>query len=110
MRHRAPVAEMTVYCTVAPGVAEDVLAELAMVSPCTATVAAQRASVPPAGQFVPAVADVIVLVRILLPVSGLSTVTVKVMVAVAPAARFPVQVRFGLVYDTVPAVAAALPL
>ena len=101
---------MIVYWTVVPGVVEAVLAVLVMVSPCTATVAVQRASVLPAKQLVPEVAEVIVLVRILLPVSGLLTVTEKVMVAVAPAARFPVQVRFGLANETVPAVAAALPL
>ena len=89
---------------------EAVLAVLVMVRPCTVTVAVQRASAPPAGQLVPEVADVIVLARILLPVSGLLTVTEKVMVAVAPAARFPVQVRFGLANDTLPAVAAASPL
>ena len=49
-----------------------------------------------AGQLCLAVAEVTVLARILLPVSGLFTVTVKVMVAAAPTARFPVQVRFGL--------------
>ena len=49
-----------------------------------------------AGQLLPAVAEVIVLARILLPVSGLFTVTENVIVAAAPAARFPVQVRFGL--------------
>ena len=86
-----------VYCTVAPGVVEAVLAVLAMVRPCTVTVAVQRASALPAKQLVPAVAEVIVLARILFPVSGLFTVTEKVMVAVAPAARLPVQVRFGLV-------------
>ena len=48
--------------------------------------------------------------RILFPVSGLFTVTENVMVAVAPTARFPVQVRFGLAYDSVPAVAVASPL
>ena len=37
------------------------------------------------------------LARIPLPVSGFLTVTENVMVAAAPAARFPVQVRFGLV-------------
>ena len=87
---------MIVYCTVAPGVVEAVLAVLVMVRPCTLTVAVQRASVLPAKQLLPEVADVIVLARILFPVSGLLTVTENVMVAVAPAARFPVQVRFGL--------------
>ena len=47
------------------------------------------------------------LARILFPVSGLFTVTENVIVAAAPTARFPVQVRFGLANKTVPAVAAA---
>ena len=62
----------------------------------TVTVLVHRASVLPAGQLLPGVAEVIVLTRILSPVSGLLTVTEKVMVADAPTARFPVQVRFGL--------------
>ena len=64
----------------------------------------------PAAQLLPAVAEVIVLARTLLPVSGLLTVTENVIVAVAPTARFPVQVRFGLAYETLPAVAVASPL
>ncbi len=51
---------------------------------------------PAAGQLFPVASEVMVLVRLLSPVSGWSTVTVKVMVAAAPGARFPVQVRFGL--------------
>ena len=39
--------------------------------------------------------------------SGLFTVTENVIVADAPAARFPVQVRFGLEKARLPAVAAA---
>ncbi len=58
----------------------------------------------------PAVVEVIVLVSTWLPVSGLLMVTEKVMVAEAPAARLPVQVRLGLMYDTVPDVVAASPL
>ena len=73
----------------------------------TVTVAVQRGSVPPAGQLFPAAAEVMVLVRDLSPVSGLLTVTVKVMVAAAPGARSPVQVRLGLVKVTDPAVAVA---
>ena len=69
-----------------------------------------RGSVPPAGQLLPAVADVTALVISLSPVSGLFTVTENVIVAAAPTARFPVQVRFGLANDTLPAVADALPL
>ena len=60
------------------------------------TLVAHRVSVLPLAQLLPAVAEVIVLARTLFPVSGLFTVTENVMVAVAPAARFPVQVRFGL--------------
>ena len=41
------------------------------------------------------------------PVSGLLTVTEKVIVTVAPTARFPVQVRFGLANVTPPPVADA---
>ena len=41
------------------------------------------------------------------PVSGLFTVTVKVITAVAPGARSPVQVSTGLANDSVPAVAVA---
>ena len=73
-------------------------ADTAIVRPGTSTVTVEvhRASVPPAGQLLPAVADVTVLARTLSPVSGLFTVTENVMVADAPTARFPVQVRFGL--------------
>ena len=46
--------------------------------------------------MLPAVAEVTVLARIPLPVSGLFTVTENVIVADAPTARFPVQVRLGL--------------
>ena len=62
----------------------------------TVTVFAHRVSALPLGQLLPAVAEVIVVARILSPVSGLFTVTENVIVATAPAARFPVQVRFGL--------------
>ena len=76
----------------------------------TVTIAVQRVSVLPAGQLLPAVAEVTVLVRILSPVSGVATVAEKVMVAVAPGARLPVHVRLGLANDTVPEVAVASPL
>ncbi len=52
-----------------------VLAVESMSSCDTVTVAAHRGSVPPAGQLLPAEAEVTVLARILLPVSGLFTVT-----------------------------------
>ena len=48
------------------------------------------------GSCSPGVGDVTAVARTLSPVSGLFTVTEKVMVAVAPGARLPVQVRFGL--------------
>ena len=70
----------------------------------TGTVVVQRGSVPAAGQLLPAVVEVRVLASRWLPVSGLFTVTEKVMVAVSPGLRFPVQVRARLAYDTVPAV------
>ncbi len=84
-------------------------ADIAIVRPgtSTTTVTEHRASVLPAAQLLPAVADVTVCARTLSPVSGLFTVTENVMVATAPTARLPVQVRFGLVKPTVPAVATA---
>ena len=66
-----------------------------------------RGSVPPAGQLLPAVAEVTLSTMSLSPGSGFLTVTEKVTVAVAPTARFPVQVRSGLANDTLPAVADA---
>ena len=75
------------------------------------TVVVQAVWVPPlAGQLFPTVAEVAVLAMLLSPVSGLLTVTENVMVAAAPTARFPVQVRFGLAKLTLPAVAAPSPL
>ena len=78
--------------------AAPVLADTAIVRPgiSTVTLVAHRGSVPPDGQLLPAVAEVTVAARTLFPVSGLLTVTENVIVAVAPTARFPVQVRFGL--------------
>ena len=64
----------------------------------------------PDGQLLPGAAEVTALDRILFPVSGLFTVTENVIVAVAPGASVPVQVRFGLANETVPTVAAASPL
>ncbi len=65
-------------------------------------------SVLPDWQLLPAPAVVSVLARILFPVSGLFTVTENVIVAVAPGASVPVQVRFGLANETLPAVAAGV--
>jgi hypothetical protein len=59
-------------------------------------VVVQRGSVLPAGQLLPAAVEVTVLVRMWLSVSGLLTVTEKVIVAVSPGFRVPVQVRAGL--------------
>ena len=73
------------------------LAVVVIASSETGTVVVQRGSVLPAGQLLPAAAEVRVLASRWLPVSGLCTVTEKVMVAVSPGARFPVQVRSGLV-------------
>ena len=64
------------------------------VSPATVTV--QPGLLPPGGQVLPTVLEVMAVTITLSPVSGLFTVTENVIVAVAPTARFPVQVRFGL--------------
>ena len=94
----------------APGVVVAALVVVLIVSWDTVTVAEHRGSVLPDPQLLPAAAELTVLARMWFPVSGLFTVTENVIVAVAPIARLPVQVRFGLVNDTVPAVAAASPL
>ena len=103
-------ATVMVYCTAEPGVVVAVLAVLVMVRAgiSTVTVVVQAAgAVPEAGQLAPGVAEVRVAVRVLSPVSGLLTVTVKVMVAESPGFRPPVQVRSGLVKETSPVVAPA---
>ena len=69
-----------------------------------------RVSVLPLAQLLVDVVEVTLLARLLFPVSGLFTVTENVIVAAAPTARVPVQVRFGLANDTPPAVALASPL
>ena len=75
-----------------------VLAVLVMVSAGirTVTVEVQAGARPPGGQLLPGAAEVMVLVMVLSPVSGLLTVTEKVTVADWPGSRSPVQVRFGL--------------
>ncbi len=93
--------------TTEPGVAVDTSEPLVIVSTATGTVAVQGGPPLPAAQLLPVVAEVIVLARILLPVSGLLTVTENLIVADAPGARSPVQVRFGLEKATEPAVADA---
>ena len=91
-------ATVIVYRTADPGVVVLELAAMVMVRAGvrTPTVAVQLGSVPAAGQLFPAAAEVTVLTRDLSPVSGLFTVTEKVMIAMAPGARSPVQVRSGL--------------
>ena len=82
-------------------------AEICRPATSTETVEVHRGSVLPDGQLLPAVVEVMVSTRTLSPVSGSFTVTEKVTVAVAPTARFPVQVRLELANETLPAVAAA---
>ena len=60
--------------------------------------------VVPGGQLDPGAAEAAVVMTSLSPVSGLLTVTVKVMTAEAPGARSPVQVSTGVAYVSVPAV------
>ena len=81
-----------------PGVVLETPEDMAMVRAGTSTVTLvlQAGFVPPAGQLLAGVGEVIAVARTLSPVSGLRTVAEKVMVAVAPGARLPVQVRFGL--------------
>jgi hypothetical protein len=104
------LANVAVYRTTPAGVVVLPPAVLVMASADTVTVLAHRLSVEPVAQLLPAAADDTVLDRIMSPVSGFSTVTENVTVAVAPGASVPVQVRFGLVNDTDPVLAAASPL
>ena len=83
------------------------LAVTAMIRIETGMVPEHRESMLPAAQLLPVLVEVTVLTRLLSPASGLFTVAEKVIVAVAPTARLPVQVRFGLVYETPPADADA---
>ena len=85
--------------TAAPGVAVAGAAVLVMVRAgvSTAMVSWQPPLVVPGGQDDPAAAEATVVMTSLSPVSGLLTVTVKVITAAAPGARSPVQVRAGLV-------------
>ena len=101
---------MAVNRTTEPGVVVLTPELFTIVSTATLTVAVQAAAPLPAAQLLPGVVEVTVLARMSFPVSGLFTVTENVTVAVAPTARFPLQVRFGLVKDAVPAVADASPL
>ena len=61
--------------TTDPGVVVATSAVLTMVRPATLTVVEHRASALPAAQFVPSVVELTVLLRTLLPTSGLLTVT-----------------------------------
>ncbi len=99
------------YCTTDPGVVVLLPADATISRPGTSTGTEEvhRGSVLLAGQLLPAVADVTVSARILSPVSGSRTVTENVTVALAPTARFPVQVRAEPASETLPAVAAASP-
>jgi hypothetical protein len=96
--------------TTLPGVVVVTFEVFVICSDATVTVEEHRGSVLPDGQLLPAAVEVTALVRIMLPVSGFFTVTLNVIVAVAAAPTVPVQVRFGLVNDTVPVLAAASPL
>src|SRR6476469_5450154 len=68
---------VTVNVTTAPPVVAGAFAVTMTVRPgtSTSTVAVQRASVPPAGQLLPAEVDTTVLARCLSPVTGSRTVT-----------------------------------
>src|SRR5450631_3427801 len=82
--------------TTDPGVVVETFELLTIVSTATSTVLAQRGSVLPLAQLLPAAAEVTAAARILSPLSGLLTVTENVTVAVPPGLRFPVQARAGL--------------
>jgi hypothetical protein len=82
--------------TTDPGVVVATPEVFTIVRTATSTVTEHRASVLPAAQLLPPVAEVRVLDKMSFPVSGWFTVTENVIVAVAPTARFPVQLRAGL--------------
>jgi hypothetical protein len=82
--------------TTDPGVVVATPDVFTIVRTATSTVTEHRASVLPAAQLLPPVAEVTVLAKMSFPMSGLFTVTENVIVAVAPTARFPVQLRAGL--------------
>src|ERR1700761_4359447 len=101
------LTNVAVNRTTLPGVVDATPAVFVITNCDTVTAEEHRGSVPPDGQLLPIEADVTVLVRISLSVSGLLTVTEKVMVAVPLAGTVPVQLRSGLVNETVPVLAAA---
>jgi hypothetical protein len=73
-----------------------------MIRPDTVTVVEHSGAAPLEGQLLPAVAELTPLTRRPLPVRGVFTTTEYRTVAVAPTARFPVQVRLGGATVTVP--------
>ncbi len=75
----------------------------------TVTVVLHRGSVPPAGQLLPAAAVEKMLVITLFPGSGLSTVTVPVIVTRPPTGMSPVHDNPVLVSVSVPEVAVWSP-
>src|SRR5580692_5008501 len=102
-----------VYLTTDPGVVVAESAVVVMVRPGTSTVttAVQAAGAgPDAGQVLPGVVEVSVSASVLLPVSGLSTVTVKRMTADWPWSRSPSQVRSWPSNEIRPSVVVASPL
>src|SRR5258708_7425815 len=99
------LVNVAVNRTTDPGVVVATPEVFTIVSTAALTVVVQRASALPEAQLLPGVAEVIVVARILFPGSGLLTVTENVIVADAPTARSPVQVRLGPVKGTTPAVA-----
>ena len=101
------LVNVEVYRTTLPGVVVATFEVLTMSSDATVTVEKQSVSVLPDWQSLPALVVVSVLARILSPVSGLFTVTENVIVAVAPGASVPVQLRFGPANETLPVVAVA---
>ena len=94
-----PVLSATiVYDTTDPGAADAVPAVTVRSRPgiSTGTEDEHRASVPPAGQLLPAAAVDTAVARILSPVSVVFTVTENVTITAAPTARLPVHVSTGL--------------
>jgi hypothetical protein len=85
--------------TVLLGVAVAGVAAVVMVRPGVriGTTSWQGLLVVPGGQVEPTAVEAAVVMTSLSPVSGLFTVTEKVMTADAPGVRFPVQVRTGAV-------------
>ena len=88
-----------VYLTVLPRLALARSAVFTMVSPGvrTARVVWQATLPLAAGQVLPTVLELTEFTMVLSPVAGLKAVTEYMMVAVAPTARSPAQVRVGFV-------------